>query len=214
MSARSAVQRAFHSVRDYTRMERESPVKHEYFDGQMYAMAGGTAAHALLAGVIYNRLAVALDGGRCRVYPSDLRVRIRKTGLFTYPDVTVICGKREPDPEDPDCSAINPTVLVEVTSKSTEKYDRGDKFEQYKQIPSLREYVLVSQRERAIEVWRRTRGGWTRHVSRPGEQAMLRSLDVDVPLDVDAIYRAGTESTASGRGRKSRRKGTGRRRSR
>lgn len=133
--------------------------------------------------------------------------------------MTVICGRRESDPEDKE-SATNPTVLIEVTSKSTERYDRGEKFEHYKRIPSLREYILVSQRELAIEVWRRTRSGWTRRVARAGEQAVLSSMDVDVTLDVDDIYRAGTEPGASGRRRKSgdhrrsSRKGTARRRSR
>ena len=107
-------------------------------------MAGVTAEHAPLAMVVGGELMVALRGGRCRVYSSDMRVRVRKTGLCTYPDVTVVCGPREPDPEDMN-TVTNPIVLVEITSKSTEKYDRGEKFDHYKQIRSLREYVLVSR---------------------------------------------------------------------
>jgi Uma2 family endonuclease len=218
MSARAVVHPVFYSFRDYVRVEQDSGVKHEYLAGQIYAMAGGTAEHALLAAVISSELTVALHGGRCRVYTSDLRVRVRKTGLGTYPDVTVVCGPREPDPEDEN-TVTNPIVLVEVASKSTEKYDRGEKFEHYKQIRSLREYVIVSRRERAIEVRRRTASGWTSHVARAGEKAVLKS--VDVTLDVDAIYLAATEvapergrKSQSGDSRRSPRKGAARRRSR
>ena len=218
MSAR-AVHPVFYSFRDYVRVEQDSQIKHEYLDGQIYAMAGGTAEHALLAAVITSELMVALRGlrdGRCRVYSSDMRVRVRKAGLCTYPDVTVVCGPREPDPEDVN-TVTNPIVLVEITSKSTEKYDRGEKFDHYKQIRSLREYVLVSQRERAIEVRRRTASGWwTSHVARAGEKAVLKS--VDVTLNVDAIYRAATEvapervrKPRSGDSRRSPRKGARRR---
>jgi len=215
MSARAVVHPVFYSFRDYVRVEEDSGVKHEYLDGQIYAMAGGTAEHALLAAVISSELTVALHGGRCRVYTSDLRVRVRKTGLSTYPDVTVVCGPREPDPEDAN-TVTNPIVLVEITSKSTEKYDRGEKYDHYKQIRSLREYVLVSQRERTIEVRRRTARGWTSHVARAGEKAVLKS--VDVTLDVDAVYRAATEvapeAARKPRSGDHRRKGTARRRSR
>ena len=178
-------------------------------------MAGVTAEHAPLAMVVGGELMVALRGGRCRVYSSDMRVRVRKTGLCTYPDVTVVCGPREPDPEDMN-TVTNPIVLVEITSKSTEKYDRGEKFDHYKQIRSLREYVLVSQRERAIEVRRRTASSWTSHVARAGEKAVLKS--VGVTLDVDAVYMAATEvaperarKPQSGDSRRSPRKGARRR---
>lgn len=192
MGARPAVHDVFYSFPEYVRLEQDSSIKHEYLAGQIYAMAGGTAKHAMLAAVITGELMAALRSGRCRVYSSDMRVRVRKTGLSTYPDVTVVCGPRKSDPEDEN-SATNPVVLVEVTSKSTEQYDRSGKFDHYKQIPSLREYVLVSQSEPAIEVRRRTRKGWTSHVARLGEQAVLRSMDANVTLDVDAVYRAATD---------------------
>ncbi len=215
MSARAVVHPVFYSFRDYVRVEQDSQLKHEYLDGQIYAMAGGTAEHALLAMIVGGELMVALRGGRCRVYSSDMRVRVRKTGLCTYPDVTVVCGPREPDPEDVN-TVTNPIVLVEITSKSTEKYDRGEKFDHYKQIRSLREYVLVSQRDRAIEVRRRTASGWTSHVARAGEKAVLKS--VCVTLDVDAVYLAATEvaperarKPQSGDSRRSPRKGARRR---
>jgi Uma2 family endonuclease len=222
MSARAVAvaHPVFYSFREYVRIEEESGIKHEYLAGQIYAMAGGTPQHSAIATAIAGDLRAALRGGRCSVYGSDLRVRVRKTGLGTYPDVSVVCGSHELDPENKN-TVTNPILIVEVASKSTEKYDRGEKFEHYKQIRSLQEYVLVSRRERAIEVWRRTRSGWTSYVARAGEQAKLSS--VGVTLDVDAIYQAANPAAhalerarrpRSGDHRRSSRKGSARRRSR
>jgi Uma2 family endonuclease len=217
MTARATRHPVFYSFRDYILLERDSPIKHEYIGGQILAMSGGTAQHSLLTAAISHELMGALRDGHCRVYNSDMRVRIRKADVSTYPDVSVVCGPREPDPEDKD-SITNPVLIVEVASKSTEKYDRGVKFEYYRQIRSLREYVLVSQSERAIEVWRRTGNRWSNQVARAGEQVELRS--VGVVLDVDAIYQAATEEqtrkprSGDRRRRRTSRKGTARRRSR
>jgi Uma2 family endonuclease len=181
----------FYSFAEYLRAEEDSTLKHEYLGGQIYAMAGGTPEHAALAMLMGARLLAKLEGGRCRVHTSDLRIRVRKTGLATYPDVSVVCGRRELDPEDRN-TVTNPTLLVEVTSKSTEEYDRGEKLAHYKEIPSLQEYVLVSHRERAIEVWRREPNGeWTSSVAGAGERASLRSLDC--MIDVDSLYAAAGE---------------------
>jgi len=190
----SAAHPVFHAFGDYVQLEAGSPIKHEYLGGQIYAMAGGTPEHAALAMAIGAKLTVAIEGGRCRVYSSDLRVRVSKTGLATYPDVSVVCGPREVDPEDKN-SVTNPALLVEVTSKSSEEYDRGEKFEHYKTIPSLREYVLVSHQEPAIEVRRRQDDGtWTSHAFRARERAELAS--VPCVLDVDAIYAAAEDPKA------------------
>ena len=112
-------------------------------------MAGGTPTHAMLAVSVSSMLHQALRGGACRVYSSDLRVRVLATGLATYPDTTVVWGELEVDPENRD-TAVNPTVVVEVLSDSTEKYDRGIKLQHYRQIPSLGAVVLVWQREQRI----------------------------------------------------------------
>jgi Uma2 family endonuclease len=181
----------FYSFGEYLRAEEDSTLKHEYLDGQIYAMAGGTPEHAALAMVMGARLVSKLEGGRCRVHSSDLRIRVAKTGLTTYPDASVVCGRREVDPEDKN-TVTNPTAIVEVTSRSTEEYDRGERFEHYKQIPSLNEYVVVSHRERAIEVWRREAGGeWSSRVARAGERALLPSIECTI--DVDAVYAAAEE---------------------
>jgi Uma2 family endonuclease len=190
----SAAHPVFHSLRDYFAFEEHSPDKHEYLAGQIYAMAGGTPDHAALAAAVTIELGVLLRGRSCRVLGSDLRIGVRESTLVTYPDVSVVCGPRELHPENEN-TVTNPILLVEVTSKSTEEYDRGEKFEHYAKIPSLKEYVLVSHREGEIEVRRReTDGSWTSHVAHAGERAELTS--VGGTLDVDAISAAATEPAA------------------
>jgi Uma2 family endonuclease len=182
---------AFHRVRytraEYIALERGSNVKHEFFDGSIYAMAGGTPEHAAIAMKIGALLDAGLGKRPCRVFSSDLRVRVLATGLETYPDVTVVCGRAEIDPEDPHV-LTNPSVVVEVTSPSSEEYDRGDKLASYQRIESLREVVIVSHRERLIEVFRREEdGSFTRSEARSGGVAGVASLGVG--LAVDDVYR-------------------------
>jgi len=178
---------------EYLALEASSNVKHEYLDGQIYAMAGGTPEHAALTATVIGLLFPQLRDGQCRVHDADLRVRVRETGLATYPDVTVVCGPRQRDPDD-EQAVTNPTLIVEVLSRSTEEYDRGDKFAHYKRIASLREYVLVSHRERSVEVWARTGDGeWSCSVSRDGEAAKLTSIGAR--LDVRELYGAADEPT-------------------
>ena len=177
---------AHYTYEDYRRFEEGTDAKHEYLDGQILAMAGGTPEHAALATAILGWLERRLAGGPCYPFSSDLRVRVRATGLATYPDVTVICGDLERDPEDPNAAA-NPTVIVEVLSPSTEAYDRGEKASHYRRIPSLREYLLVSHRERRIERWcRRGADDWERQSAGGGEVLEIAALDV--ALEVDAVY--------------------------
>jgi Uma2 family endonuclease len=171
---------------EYLAAESASDVRHEYLNGDVWVMAGGTPEHAALASAINRELGVALRGKPCRTYSSDLRVRVVDTGLSTYPDVAVVCGQLATAADDPD-AAVNPVVLVEVLSESTEGYDRGAKAAHYRRIPSLREYVLVSQSEPRIEVHRRADSGrWELLEARPGESIELASLGVR--LDVAAIY--------------------------
>src|SRR5262249_22981569 len=128
--------RQLFTFEDYLQLEEYAKIKHEFLDGHVWAMAGGTPDHAAIATNISTLLSVHLRDKPCRVYSSDLRVRVRTTGLGTYPDVTVICGRFEADPGDPKGNtAINPRVIVEVLSPSTEEYDRSEKLDHYKQIP-------------------------------------------------------------------------------
>ncbi|MEA2237156.1 MAG: hypothetical protein QOC81_1880 [Thermoanaerobaculia bacterium] len=175
---------------EYLGFEASSNVKHEFLGGQIYAMAGGTPEHAALAAAAITLLGHQLRGGEGRPYNSDLRVRT-PTGLTTYPDVT-ICGPREIDGIHP-LAITNPALIVEVLSRSTEEYDSGDKFEHYKTFPSLREYVLVSYRERSVEVRSRGEDGWRTTVVDEGGSA---ELSIDARLDVRDLYDAAAEPSA------------------
>ncbi|MGQ0504664.1 MAG: Uma2 family endonuclease [Myxococcaceae bacterium] len=172
----------------YLALEESSTVKHEFFEGEIYAMAGGTPAHSALSLAVGSELRAQLKGKPCRAYNSDLRIRVAATGLGTYPDVSVVCGDLEHDSERlrGAVAVTNPTLIVEVSSASTESYDRGTKFDNYRQIPSLREYVIVSHRERLIEVFRREEQDWIRTEAHVGGAISLESIDC--VLTVAAIY--------------------------
>lgn len=173
---------------DYLQLEEDSGVKHEFLDGVAWAMAGGSPDHAAIAGNITTLLNIALRDKQCRVFSSDLRIRVKATGLSTYPDVSVICGSLELDPEDrKGHTVLNPRLLVEVLSPSTEQYDRGEKLAHYKQIQSLDEIVLVAHDERRLEIWRREGPTWTLRVARGTEAAELERLGCSLPLD--DVYR-------------------------
>jgi Uma2 family endonuclease len=140
----------------------------------------------------------ALRGRPCRVFSSDLRVRVQATGLGTYPDVTVVSDKLEMDPEDHKRHTVtNPRVIVEVLSPSTEDYDRGEKLGQYKRMASLAEVVLVAHDRREIEVVRReSDGSWSRHIAGEGAAARIASLGCELP--VDEVYRDPLEAGTTG----------------
>lgn len=175
-----------HSYADYLALEESSNTKHEFLNGEIYGMAGGTPEHAALSVAVSSALLAQLRGGPCRVYSSDLRVRVLATGLATYPDVTVVCGELERDPDGP-TTVVNPRVVVEVLSDGTEAYDRGQKLDHYRQIPSLAAVVLVSHRSPAIEIWERGSGTvWRRREFGPGALANLPALSAS--LAVDEIY--------------------------
>jgi Uma2 family endonuclease len=171
------------SFEDYLALEETSTVKHEFSDGHVWAMAGGTPEHGALAANVIALLASQLRDRPCRIFTSDVRIRVKATGLATYPDVSVVCGKQKTDPDDPKGSTlINPSLIVEVLSPSTEDYDRGEKLAHYKQIPSLDEIVLVAHEERRLEIWRREGDHWTLHVGRGEETASVASLGCELPL--------------------------------
>jgi Uma2 family endonuclease len=171
---------------EYAAGEDQSLSKHDYVRGEVFAMAGGTPEHAALVLAVGGLLFAQLRGKPCRAYSADLRIRIRAVDAATYPDVTVVCGEAVRDDEDPN-SVLNPTVIIEVLSDGTERYDRGDKFAHYRQIPSLREYVLISQHARMIERHvRNDNASWTMTAFGAGTVAELAAIGCR--LDVDAIY--------------------------
>ena len=146
---------------EYLAYERDSALKHGFEDGLITAMAGGSRRHNALA----SRISAALETDRrmgCVAFRSDQRVRVLATGKATYPDASLVCGAIEGDPADPSGATItNPSVLIEVLSVSTEQEDRGNKWQHYQLVPALQEYVLVSQAEPRVEIFRRlSTGGW------------------------------------------------------
>jgi Uma2 family endonuclease len=146
-------------------------------------MAGGTPEHAGLSAAMLTILGAQLRGGPCRTYSAELRIRVRATGLATYPDAAVICGEPARDPDSP-THVTNPVVIVEVLSPSTEDYDRGEKREHYQRIDSLKEYMLVWQDRRQIEVFRRPEGGpWPSQIHGPGDVVELASVRATVSID-------------------------------
>jgi Uma2 family endonuclease len=173
---------------EYVAREAASDVRHEFIDGEVFAMAGGTPEHSALIAAVTMALA-ALRKGPCRAFVTELRTRIRADekgpDVGTYPDIAIVCGAVERDSEDP-ISIVNPTVVIEVLSNSTEAYDRHGKFEHYKRLESLREYVLVSQHEPKIERFSKVEGSWTAEHAAAGGRVDVAS--VGVQLVVDEIY--------------------------
>lgn len=173
-----------YSYEDYLSALEYGQLKLEYCAGEIYAMAGGTPLHAQLSAsvnrVLGNRLA-----GPCSVYSSDLKVRIEATDLSTFPDVTVVCGERHVSSIDRN-AIVNPTLLVEVTSDSTEDYDRGAKLSHYQQCPSLRAVLFVSHRQARITVVERAGADWTTRDYGSGESVRLGEPQLE--LQVDELY--------------------------
>lgn len=183
----SAAEKITCTYAEYLVLEQKSETKHEWLNGEIFDMAGSTLEHAALALSVAAELRNALRDQPCRVFSSDLRVKILATHLCTYPDATVACRTTETAPDDPN-ALVNPTLIVEVLSDSSEAYDRGEKFAHYRRIPSLQEYVMISQKARRIEVYRRSEGGpWALYEAGPGESVRLES--VGCSLVVDEIYR-------------------------
>jgi Uma2 family endonuclease len=181
--------RLHYTYGQYVALEEESSIRHEYLDGEIYAMAGGSPDHAALAAAVISLLRPQLPPG-CRVFTSDLRVRIPATGLSTYPDVAVVCGRTTRASDDP-LAVINPVLLVEVTSDSTEDYDRGEKLRHDTQLSSIREVVIVSHREPRVTLHRREGLEWTAIEVRHGARIVLES--VAAQISVDELYRDGLE---------------------
>jgi Uma2 family endonuclease len=170
---------------EYDELERTSDEKHEYVRGEIFNMAGATPTHEALVIAVGSELRGLLRGRPCVVMGSSARVRIDDTDTDTYPDLTVICGRRR-HAEGSRLATVNPILLVEVLSDSTEAWDRGGKFAHYRRLPSLQHYVLVSQHEHLVEVYtRETDGRWTLSEASSGEIALER---LGIALSVDAIY--------------------------
>lgn len=167
---------------EYLEIERSTGEKHEFLQGHVLAMAGASPEHGELCANLISLFKTALRGRPCKVYPSDLKVRVSEDGLYTYPDVSVVCGALQRSARDAN-AVCNPVVLCEVLSDTTEGYDRGEKFEQYQQIPSFLEYILVSQRGPSVDHLRRNPDGtWTFRTLGPADSLRLDSVGVTLPV--------------------------------
>ncbi len=172
---------------DYLAFERNAEIKHEFIDGEVYAMAGASQAHIDITGNIFGTLFGKLAGSPCRPQTSDLRVRIAEAGYYAYPDVTVVCGERQLLEGEAAAVLLNPTVIFEVLSPGTESRDRGPKSRDYRALPSLQAYLLVAQAEAHVEFYRRAGDGW--HVTDVvGIGAAIELAALGVTLTMSEIY--------------------------
>ena len=172
---------------EYLAIERKASFKSEFFNGEMFAMAGANWSHNLLVSNLHGELFAKLKGKECRVVAQDQRVVIDRTGFYTYPDLVIVCGTPEFSSDD-DMSLTNPLVLIEVLSTSTELYDRTVKFRHYQQLPSFREYILVSQSEALCERYHRQEDGIWGLQTVAGFEAFLELKSLPIQLKLQDIY--------------------------
>ena len=167
---------------EYLALEEHSPLRHQFYQGEIFAMAGGSFNHSAIAGNLYLALGERLRGGPCRPMNSDMRIHT-PSGLDTYPDLSLFCG--QPELTDQQRTLLNPVLIVEVLSPSTRNYDRGDKFFHYRSIPTLRDYLLVDAASISVEHFRRSSDGeeWVlHHYQRLEERLPLPALESELPL--------------------------------
>lgn len=171
---------------EYLELERNADFKSEYYNGEIFAMAGATLIHNKIVSNLIFLFNQFLKDKPCDVYPSDLRLQVEKSGLYTYPDITIVCGKTELLDNKFD-TLKNPTILIEVLSDSTEKYDRGQKFSFYREIPSLKEYILVSSKTVKIEKFKRLEDGNYLYIE-SNEHQPFPIDSIDMNLNLEDVY--------------------------
>jgi Uma2 family endonuclease len=167
---------------EYLELERKSEFRNEYIAGRIFAMSGASRRHGLIAGNLFRELSSQMRGRTCEAHMNDLRVKVSPTSMYTYPDIVAVCGEVLLEDEHLD-TLLNPTLIVEVLSESTEAYDRGEKFAHYRRLDSLREFVLVAQDKIRIEHFRREGEEWIlSEVSGPEATLHLGSIDCHVAV--------------------------------
>ncbi len=176
-----------YTAEEYLAIDRASETKHEFIDGEMLAMSGASLNHGVITGNMVGELRTLLRGKLCRIVPNDLRVHSPATNSYTYPDVVVVCGTPQLTDAKQD-TLLNPTLLIEVLSPSTELYDRGVKFNKYQQISTLQEYVLVSQDQPLIEVFTHQKGNLWLYARYAGLEAEVKLSSVNGSLLASEIY--------------------------
>ena len=173
----------FLTPEQYLELENQAERRSEYLNGEIFLMAGATPRHVRVTTNIVIAAGLRLRGGSCQVYSTDLRLCVNETGLYTYPDVLIVCGQPRFDGLDPN-SLVNPTVIFEVLSPSTQDYDRGRKFTHYRSLSSLKEYVIVAQESVRVEKYaRQPDGSWLfTETADPEAEIRLDSIDCELPL--------------------------------
>lgn len=183
----SAIAKASITEETYLEEERKALNKSEYYRGEIFAMAGATKTHNKIVASLILAIGEHLKGKNCSFFPSDLRVHNSENTLYTYPDVIVVCGKEEYLDDEFD-TLLNPTVLFEVLSPSTENYDRGTKFKLYRSIPSLKNYVLVSSTEYAAEVYTRIENDEWKLITTKGKTENIQISAINFDLSLADVY--------------------------
>ncbi|WP_300600182.1 Uma2 family endonuclease [Niabella sp.] len=178
-----AYQKAYYTIPEYLEMENASPEKHEYYRGGIFAMAGAGRKHNVIFSNMMGQLYLQLRGKPCTPFGSDMRIHIPENTLFTYPDISIICGDIVSSPEDAE-TAVAPTVLIEILSRSTRDYDRGSKFKLYRDIPALKEYILVDSESISIEVFRLNNSGhWElEEYKTSGDTLIIKAVDARIAI--------------------------------
>jgi Uma2 family endonuclease len=169
---------------EYLSWEEDQPTKHEYFHGRIYAMTGGSVEHATIILNLGASFLGRLRGKNCRVFTSELRVKVSETGLYTYPDTVIVCGEMQLDRRTKSQTLLNPTLIIEVLSPSTEAYDRGDKFAHYRTLPSLTDYILISTTSPQVEHFQRQpNGDWLLTVRSGLDMRLtIKTLGIELPF--------------------------------
>ncbi|WP_229209235.1 Uma2 family endonuclease [Dyadobacter sediminis] len=186
-----------YSEKEYLELEREAPYKSEYYRGEIFAMAGAGHNHNRIVENLSGECYIMFKGKSCRTYSSDQRLHIPANGIYTYPDLLIVCGKNEFLDAKKD-TILNPSVIIEVLSESTAAYDRGEKFHFYRSIPSLSEYVLINSQSVAAEVFRKDeQGTWFLASEAYNSDESIRLQSVDLSLKLSDIY-AETEDLING----------------
>lgn len=179
---------ARYTPEEYLTLERQAPYKSEYYAGDIFAMAGASRWHNLIVANVVREISLQLKGRPCTTYPSDLRVKITSTGLYTYPDVTVVCGEAQFEDGAQD-TLLNPTLIVEVLSDSTEAYDRGGKFAHYRKLASLQAYVLITQTKPHVEQYiRQPDSRWLLAAEADSLEDVLHLPVIDCRLALAEVY--------------------------
>ena len=182
-----AIQKTLLSESEYLEEERKALTKSEYYKGEVFAMSGASKNHNRIVASIIISIGSFLKGKNCHIYPSDLRVKNPENGLYTYPDVTIVCGKEEYQDEEFD-TLLNPTVIIEVLSPTTEEYDRGTKFKLYRSIPSLKNYIMISSTDFSAEVYTRMDNDeW--HLNMTAEKdGVIHISAINLDLSLQDVY--------------------------